>query len=393
MTFWLIFFILVVLAMAVMVGGLIYFDMKLVKSSHKDADKKEDLLLYKAQLRELAADKQNNLIRPEDATSARLEIERRILRASQKGDQAETAVIEKKTSTSLIIATLMVILFGVSLFYFVIGHPGMADNPYQHFMEKQEPTEESMRAREYVAKIKEKLKEDPTEKIGWMALGHFEQQLGNMPESLKAYEQAYKLAPEDVDVMVAYGESLVFFSKGRVNPAALSLFRKALRTQAHHPAARHYMALADYQAGDIREAYDQWRVIAADSPVGAPWLSDINGWIRRAASDLGIKAEVPSPQFTEAPAAPGISEEQKAQVMAMSDAERSELIRSMIKRLAESQAENPENIEGWIRLAKAYQVTGDKQKALESLEQALQHASGKAKDQIKKQLEILRNME
>jgi cytochrome c-type biogenesis protein CcmH len=48
----------------------------------------------------------------------------------------------------------------------------------------------------------------------------------------------------------------------------------------------------------------------------------------------------------------------------MAPAERNNMIESMVARLAQRMAENGSDIDGWLRLIKAYSVLGDRDKAL-----------------------------
>ena len=50
----------------------------------------------------------------------------------------------------------------------------------------------------------------------------------------------------------------------------------------------------------------------------------------------------------------------------MTPEEREEMIRGMVEKLADRLKENPNDIEGWKRLAKVYMVLGEKDKALEA---------------------------
>jgi cytochrome c-type biogenesis protein CcmH len=90
--------------------------------------------------------------------------------------------------------------------------------------------------------------------------------------------------------------------------------------------------------------------------------------IARAADDLGIDAATvgPSPEI-EALAAklppPAPSQTDREAFARMSPDERSEMIRSMVERLADRLEENPDDLEGWLRLARAYEVMGETDKA------------------------------
>jgi cytochrome c-type biogenesis protein CcmH len=54
----------------------------------------------------------------------------------------------------------------------------------------------------------------------------------------------------------------------------------------------------------------------------------------------------------------------------MSDEDRGEFILSMVDRLASRLEEDPNNLDGWIRLANAYRVLGNNTQALSAYERA-----------------------
>ena len=173
-------------------------------------------------------------------------------------------------------------------------------------------------------------------------------------------------------------------SEGRVSPAALLVLNRARKMQPRNPGVRHYLSLASYQAGNVEQALAGWKSLESDSKPDVPWMPQLKGWIRRAEQDLGItgaNASLP---------APALSDEQQQAIADMSQEEQAEMIRGMVARLQEKMDQNPDNIEGWFRLAKAYMVLGQKQDAIASLEQAEKYASDDVKGEIKKQLEILR---
>ena len=54
----------------------------------------------------------------------------------------------------------------------------------------------------------------------------------------------------------------------------------------------------------------------------------------------------------------------------MSAEEQQAMIRSMVQRLADRLAENPDDRAGWLRLARAYEVLGETEKAAEATKRA-----------------------
>ena len=64
----------------------------------------------------------------------------------------------------------------------------------------------------------------------------------------------------------------------------------------------------------------------------------------------------------------------------MSDANRAAFIRSMVDRLADRLAEDPDDLDGWLRLGNAYRVLGEMDKAREAFLSAEKLASNLASD-------------
>jgi cytochrome c-type biogenesis protein CcmH len=55
----------------------------------------------------------------------------------------------------------------------------------------------------------------------------------------------------------------------------------------------------------------------------------------------------------------------------MSQGDRQAMIRGMVESLAARLKEDPNNLEGWLRLVRSYSVLGDKPKAQEALNEGL----------------------
>ena len=78
----------------------------------------------------------------------------------------------------------------------------------------------------------------------------------------------------------------------------------------------------------------------------------------------GVPVAAMSPPMT--PGAPGPSQEDIAAAQSMSASEQSTMIRSMVARLAARLEDEPEDIEGWRRLANAYGVLGETDLAVDA---------------------------
>ncbi len=344
----------------------------------------QNIAVYKAQLQELETDQNNGVLSEAEAASARLEIERRLLKIAAIGEKTNNT---KGASLGLLGAITTIVLLLSAGFYLKIGMLAMPDfilKDQDHSVakraEKNAASQEIMRE---VTEIKAELSINPANIKAWRALGQYQSQLQNKAEAAQAYQRWYELEPNNIDAAIVYAENLIILSEGRVGPAALLVLNRARDMQPRNPGARHYLALANYQSGNIAQALAGWKNLEQDSKPGVPWLPPLKRWIRQAEKDLGIENTV----------APTLNEDERAAIKDMSAQEQANMIKSMVARLQDKMDKNPTNIEGWFRLAKAYEVLGQRDDMINSLKKALLHAPDDRKPQIKKQLEILLKQE
>ncbi|WP_219845893.1 c-type cytochrome biogenesis protein CcmI [Emcibacter nanhaiensis] len=373
--YWAIMAVLLFLALAVVL-------VPLLRSGKRQRDEHPDVAVYKAQLAELEEDIAQGRLSAEEAETARLEIQRRLLKAADR-QEVGTAPVTSLTGKLIMIAGLVL---ACSALYLETGTPGMPDFP-KELEQAAGEDEDRQKLLEFVDRIKARLKEDPDSKVGWMALGQFENRLGHFPQSAAAFERAWELDPDNFELMIMYMESLIVLSDGKMSPAALLMLEKALAKNPDHPGVQYYVALLDYQSGKKKEALARWQAIVDQSPPDAPWTRQINQVIAMTRQELGLEANGEQA----APVAPNVDQEQMQVVQDMSPEEQQQMIRSMVQRLADRLEENPENGPGWQRLAKAYQVLGEREQAIDAYKKALIYSPESDKPALEKELEKLEN--
>ena len=258
--------------------------------------------------------------------------------------------------------------------YASLGTPGLPGRP---FAEIERPVEEPAAVaafREPVERLAARLQSDPDDLEGWLLLGRSYVVLQRYPEAADALRQAAALSGGDPEVLGMLGEAIVWANDGVVVPEAVRVFRQALETQPDDPVSRFHLALARAQAGEVQEAYEIWLALAADTPADAAWRGDLEGLIRQAAEVLGVEPGLAprAPAVAEAPSGP--TADDVAAAAEMSPDERMEMIRGMVESLAARLEENPDDAQGWRRLARSYAVLGEPEKALDTLRRAVEFA-------------------
>jgi cytochrome c-type biogenesis protein CcmH len=162
----------------------------------------------------------------------------------------------------------------------------------------------------------------------------------------------------------------VMADAGIVAPAAHDTFTAALAADAGNGVARYYLALADSQAGDGRKAVAEWSALAAGLPEDSTMRGAIASRIAEAAKNGGFEAP-PMPKGLAAQAAPnGPTQEQMQAAAAMPAAERDQMINTMIEKLAAKLRAEPNDLDGWLRLGRAYAVQGKSDLAVDAFDHA-----------------------
>jgi cytochrome c-type biogenesis protein CcmH len=154
-----------------------------------------------------------------------------------------------------------------------------------------------------------------------------------------------------------------------VTAEAKAAFERAVARDAHEAKARYFLGLAAEQDGKGEDAAAIWRALLADAPSGAQWV----GFVREALARVsGALLAVAGPNAGDIAAASN-----------MSDDERRDMIRGMVARLADRLHGDGADVEGWLRLVRAYVVLGDRDKAKDAAADA-KRALGERPDAIKR---------
>ena len=312
--------------------------------------------IYRRELASIDNDLAQGRLAAEQAAEARAEITRRMLAAadlqSQDSAMAENnpAEMSRRVGAALGIAALLP-MAAVAI-YAAVGMPAAVD-PARTVAVSAGRAEPRDRAELSAAadQLKSRLQREPGHKEGWVLLGRALASLGRFAEAKEAYARATALAPQEPGLHAELGEVLVLAAGGAITAEAEAEFARS----GNDPRARFYGAEAALRRGDAATAKAGLRSLLADAPADAPW--------RKAVAERLAEIAPGEPQPGAKPAAAGPTPQDVATAQSMSPEERQAMIRGMVDRLAARLEQSPNDREGWARLAHAYDVLGDKDKA------------------------------
>jgi cytochrome c-type biogenesis protein CcmH len=332
-----------------------------------------DQAVYRDQLQELDRDIGRGLITPSEADSARLEIQRRLLNA------ARLPAAAPRLSRSPILAVIVfVVVGGGSVFsYLWLGAPDLPDEPFSARKAELAQDNGPSSLQQATAKLAARLKQNPSDAAGWLLYGRSLAMLDQWDQAEDAYHHAMDLGQTGPDVIAGHAEVLVMQAGGAVTPAAQTAFQQLMKADPKNPVARYYLALAAMQAGEPHQAIDGFQALLAELPADSPSRRQIGQRIAEAAQSAGIptpelaKGTAPEQTAEQTPESPpGPDANAVAGAANMTDAQRETMIRGMVASLAAKQEADPNNLDGWLRLGRAYAVLHDTDKAADAYDKA-----------------------
>jgi len=333
-----------------------------------------DVAVYRSQLDEVDRDVDRGILSVELAEAARLEIKRRMLAASGETDSRTTTAEAGASAWRGAMLALVVVLVPVGSIglYLLLGSPNLPDQPLaSRTVATQMAAQEQAELERLTIRLAQQMEQQPDRVDGWLLLGRSLRTIENYDEAMRAFERALTLTGRAPDVLSEYGEILVLAHGGRVAEPARRVFEEVLQGFPAEPRARYYLGLVKAQQGDPRGALRDWVDLIAVSPPDAPWLADVRREIRGVAAAAGIDPATLSPSAgLPDPAVGGLGEKDVKAAAEMSPEERDAMIRAMVEGLAQRLEDEPGDADGWRRLARAYEVLGESEKAKEALARA-----------------------
>jgi cytochrome c-type biogenesis protein CcmH len=330
-----------------------------------------EAMVYKDQLAEIERDVAAGLIGSAEAEAARVEIGRRLLAvADQAGRQPmKSSPRLRRVAAVLALVGLPLLALGI---YLPLGSPRLADFP---LAERARTADARQPLANLVAQVEQHLEKNPNDGRGWSVLAPVLLRLGRYDDAVRAFRNSLTYNGETASRRADLGEAIAAAAGGVITADAKTEFERALALDAGEAKASYFLGLAAEQDGRNADAAAIWRAMLDKAPADAPWRTLVSAALVRVGS----------------PSAPALSEETMAAAKDMKAGDREAIIKGMVERLATRLKENGNEVDGWLRLVRAYMVMGDRDKAKGAQSDARQAVSGDA-ERLKQLNEGLKNL-
>lgn len=325
-----------------------------------------DMEVYRDQIAEIDHDLERGVITESESDSARTEISRRLLAADRQltgsvqdsGEATAAAPTRNARAKPTAAAIAVAVPVAAVALYLAIGSPEIpAAKPGDHTLAGGAGDITSPEMVAMVGELGRRLKERPDDARGWALYARSLVGIGRLDESLVAFRRSVALDPKNIELLSRFAEIQILVAKGTVTPEARRTVEAVLAIQVNEPRARYYLGLAEQQAGRGQKALELWLALEADSSSDAPWRKVLGDRIASLSKQIGVDSDALAAMREKlgsrpTPDQPGA------------------MIHAMVKRLAKRLETEPDDAEGWRRLARSYKVLGEPVKSRDALARA-----------------------
>ncbi|NUJ78595.1 c-type cytochrome biogenesis protein CcmI [Methylocystis sp. FS] len=323
-----------------------------------------DVAFFEEQIAEIEREREEGRLDAADAGAAKTEAARRLLRAEAAPKPKVAA--SRKLALAAALAAIVVIPAVALMLYARLGHSDMPDMPLTARLDSAPDRNDLSGA---VARIEQHLREHPEDGRGFEVIAPYLLRTGRGEDAVHAYSEALRLLGATAARLAALGEARVVVAQGVVTPQAKKDFEAALALDAAAPEAQYYLGLAAAQAGEKDKAIAIFSKMAADAPADAAYLKAVNAQL------ANLRGEANPPVVARGP-----SSEQGKAIAAMPADQRQEMIRGMVDRLASRLESKGDDVEGWLKLIRAYSVLAETEKAKKAVTEARKALASKQDD-------------
>lgn len=341
---------------------------------------------HKAQLAALDADKMRGAISDEEAASARLEIERRILKSCEQEDNS--LPIQENSVTLRIFQVGLGATITVSAgLYLLIGSLDLGPSPgvTRSILDQKIDPESGITYKAAIETIRGEIDKKPEDQEALKLLASTLRAVGDASGAALTYQALAEIGPDKIGAYLDQFSAMMDMAGGTITPAASLILEKIYSLAPNHPAPDYFRGITAIQAGKRAAARQIWMDLVERSAPDVWYVQDIRQQLARLTgeSPLALNStggEELAGDLRQVPSGlddgdmdqkmPALTPEIIEDVGQLSDQEQQDFITSMVQRLEDRLVENPNDIKGWLRYLRAKDQLGEKEAATERMKQS-----------------------
>ena len=290
--FWGLMLLMLLVAIAIIIFPLLRARTKKSAIAYKDSN----VILYEEKLAELDTDLAESRIDQDRYRIARQELDRELLDnvpAESAGTASEHYTVRDKKHPGLALAVAVFVPAFALLMYSQLGMQaaGQADSAGGQEMAQAQATK-TPSVEVMTAKLEKYLQTNKGSVQDWTMLGRAYKYLKRYEDSIKAFDHALKMQPDDAQLMLETAEAIALRNGQVFNKAAFDLVAQAQKLQPDNVNVLWFAGVADYQMGRYRASINSLSRLAAVAKSDNELDKSIRFYLEQARNKLIAKGEV-----------------------------------------------------------------------------------------------------
>ncbi len=238
---------------------------------------------FRAQLRAIEQDLASGRLGDPEATAAKAELAREILR--HKNSRAEP----RNGTVALWAPILLVAAIAIGS-YAALGRPDLPAEP----LAARDP-QSGVSLEGAIETIEKRLATNPDDLRGWTVIAPAYMQLERYADAVRALRRVNELATPTADSLTDLAEALMMQQNGSLEGEPLELARRAYALDQTHVRSLYYIAGEETRIGDFDAAIRDWNALLKLSKGGEPWVVTAQNGLAYAEAGLNPGSVAPEP--------------------------------------------------------------------------------------------------
>jgi len=273
------------------------------RSAARNIDRNDAMVgIYRNRLQEMEAEVTNDVLSGANAEAARTELAHALLQETDTGksERMETGWLAARYWWTAGVVAVLVPVIAVML-YLRLGTPEFAGGALlAHAGGAGGDKAHTASIEAMVARLAERLEQQPDDPEGWMMLVNSYMTLGRHDEALKAIERLYQMTGDQPPVLVRYADVLATARGGDLSGKPSELIQRALALDPENVIGLWLAGMAAAQAGSPATAIDYWQRLLPHLEADQSSQQEVQQLITQAREQMGSAGEN---QLSTAPAA------------------------------------------------------------------------------------------
>ncbi|MEC7875953.1 MAG: c-type cytochrome biogenesis protein CcmI, partial [Pseudomonadota bacterium] len=259
-------------------------------------------LLYEQKLLEIDKDIENNTLTSKDAENIKIELKNSLLEYKNKSDVLSLNIYRSSKNVRKIISLILILIIPVFVFgiYSIVGSPDSIEKLAltSNISNSQSSNEQLASVDEMLNHVERRLLDNPDNTDDWLMLANSYLVLKRYPESIRAFENLYRLKGDEPSLLLRYADALAMANSGVFSGKPAEMIKKALVLDPENTMGLWLAGLVSYEEGKIDEAINYWEKVLPKLKDGSEEQSNIKKYLEFAYQNNNIPREENTPDLS-----------------------------------------------------------------------------------------------